>query len=301
MDGVQAVSVHLYWIVPLVLLIVFLASPRFRGDIAETRVRRILAAGLEKNRYTLLNDLVIPSGGGTIHIDHMVISKFGIFVIESQHARGWVSGAEFQDRWKQYHLRRFTLFDNPLHRNHLQVQALENLLKLPPSKLHSIVVLVGNKGLKTRMPMNVLQPEKLISHIRKSTDHLLSADQAAQVLQKVEDARVKMRDGLFVNQWSLLRVVLLFALLAGGYFAFRDDITDFRKELAAKKAQKTSPENFHPDGRPKSESELWEDSLTCAWSADTGRCSCYEPDGSKARIEAEKCRSLAERGSVLKQ
>ena len=136
MEGIQSIPVHLYWIVPLVLLIIFLASPRFRGDIAETRVRRILAAGLEKSRYSILNDLVIPSGGGTIRIDHVVVSKFGIFVIESQYARGWVSGGEFQDRWKQHHLSRLTRFDNPLHRNYQQVQALENLLKLPRSRFH---------------------------------------------------------------------------------------------------------------------------------------------------------------------
>ena len=37
---------HLLWIIPLLLLIVFISSPRFRGDIAESRVRRLLRTGL---------------------------------------------------------------------------------------------------------------------------------------------------------------------------------------------------------------------------------------------------------------
>ena len=70
-------TLHWLWIVPLVLLNVFLASPRFRGDIAQTRVRRILAAGLEKSRYTVINRLRVPAGGGTIDIDHLVVRFYG--------------------------------------------------------------------------------------------------------------------------------------------------------------------------------------------------------------------------------
>ena len=284
---------HLLWIVPLVLLIAFIASPRFRGDIAETRVRRILASGLEKNRYTILNDVTIPSSGGTTHIDHLVVSRFGIFVIESQHASGQVSGGEFQERWKQYHLRRFTRFDNPMHRNALQVQALENLLKIPASRLHPIVVMVGQKGFKTPMPGNLLQPEKLIAYMRKKAHHILDGDQADRLLKAIEDARIRPDGRMYFDKWALLQVFLLIVLLAGGYLAFRDDIADLQK--------KESPGMFHSDGSRKSEQELWEDSLVCAYSVDSSRCACYEPGGSRADIGPAKCRALAERGSVLKQ
>jgi len=293
--------VHWYWIVPLVLLIVFIASPRFRGDIAETRVRRILAAGLEKHRYTILNDVTIPAGGGTIHIDHVVVSKFGIFVIESQHARGWISGGEFQDRWKQSHLSRLTRFDNPMHRNALQVQALESLLKVSASKLHPVVVMVGQKGFKTSMPVNLLQPENLIAHMRKKAGLLLDGDQAVHLLKNIEDARIGPRGRSPASKWTLVQALLLIALVAGAYLAFRDDIADLQGKLALQKEKETSPDLFQPDGSKKSEQELWEDSLACVYSQDSGRCSCLEPGGSRADIEPSKCRALAERGSVLKQ
>lgn len=292
---------HWVWIIPLALLIIFIGSPRFRGDIAETRVRRLLATGLEKNRYTVLNDVTIPSGGGTRHIDHLVVSKFGIFVIESQHARGWVSGGEFQQRWKQYPLRRLTLFDNPMHRNALQKQALESLLKVPASKFHPIVVMVGQKGFKTEMPGNLVEPEKLLAYMRKKAQPLLDAEQANRLLKAIEDARVRTDNGVRVSKWTLVRYMLFIALIAGVYLAFRQDIVDLQNKWAQHKAKEAAPGLFHPDGSRKSEQELWEDSLLCAWSADSGRCSCFEPGGSKVELELEKCRSLAERGSVLKQ
>jgi len=271
-------------------LIAFIASPRSRGDIAETRVRRILAAGLEKNRYTIFNDVTIPSSGGTTHIDHIVVSRFGIFVIESQHARGSVSGGEFQERWKQYHLRRFPRFDNPMHRNALQLQALENLLKVPASKLHPVVVMVGQKGFKTPMPGNLLQPEKLIGYMRKKAGHILDGDQADRLLRAIEDARLRSDSRIHVGKRTLVQTLLIMVLIVGAYLAFRDDIADLQKK-----------ESLHPDGSLKSEQQLWEDSLRCAFSSDSGRCSCYEPGGSRADVTPEKCRSLAERGSILKQ
>jgi len=293
--------IHLFWIIPLALLIIFLVSPRFRGDIAESRVRRILASGLEKNRYTILNDLTLPSGGGTVHIDHLVVSRFGIFVIESQYARGWISGGEFQERWKQYHWRRFVLFDNPAHRNAVQADAVANLLKMPSSKCHRMVVLVGHKGFKTAMPANVMPPEKLIASIRKKAQQLLDADQADRALVMIDSARIRPDGPALFSKLSVVRFVLFLVLVAGIYFAFRDPLAEsFSAQQERGKSEATSGQ-FHADGTRKSEQELWEDSLVCAYSSDSGRCACYEPDGSRVDLESSKCRSLAERGSILQQ
>lgn len=292
---------HLLWIVPLVLLIVFIASPRFRGDIAETRVRRILATGLEKSRYSIFNSLVVPAGGGTMRIDHVVVSKFGIFVIESQFARGWVSGGEFQDRWKQYHLRRFTRFDSPMHRNALQVQALQKLLDIPASKFHPIVVLAGQSGFKSQMPDNLLTPQKLVRFMRKKGQLLLSDEQAASALKTIMDSNIQMGGGFAAAKWNLVRLLLLITLLGGVYFAFREDLTAWWQSHVEQQRQASSPELYHSDGSKKTAQDLWEDSLVCGYSSDSGRCFCYQPDGSPADIEAAKCRSLAERGSILNQ
>ena len=298
MDGVLPLLLHLLWIVPLVLLIFFMASPRFRGDIAETRTRRILATGLEKNRYTVFNNVLIPSAGGTTQIDHVVVSKFGIFVLESQYARGWVSGTEVQARWKQYHLRRFARFENPIHRNRLQQEALQKLLGLPASRFHPIVVLVGHKGFKTTQPEKVVQPEKLLAYIRKKAQPLLSGEAADQVLGKINELKLKPTAG---PRWGLVRLALFVLLLGGAYLAFQDDVDQWRAQWAQNAALKSNPQNFHEDGSPKSERELWEDSLICAYSVDTGRCACYEPKGSKADLPVDRCKALAERGSILKQ
>jgi hypothetical protein len=291
--------IHALWIVPLVLLIVFLASPRFRGDIAQTRVRRILSAGLEKSRYTVLNDVTLASGGGTVHIDHLVIARFGIFVIESQYTRGWVSGGEFQARWKQRHWGRSALFDNPAHRNVVQVEALSRLLDYPSRAFHPMVVLVGQKGFKTRMPAHVLPAEQLISAIRKKGQPLLDAEQADRALTTIDAARVRTTGWGSAGKLSLVRFALVVLLVAGAWVAFSDQVIELTQKMQEQSARETTPELFRSDGTRKTERELWEDSLVCAYSVDSGRCACYEPDGTKAEMTNSECRKLAERGSIL--
>lgn len=292
---------HLAWIAPLLLLIVFLSSPRFRGDIAESRVRRVLAAGLQRNLYTVFDNLRLSAGGGIVEVDHVVVSKLGIFVIESHYARGWVSGSEVQDRWTQRSLLGATRFDNPVHRNRLQVEALQRCTGFPAAVFHPLVVVVGHRGFKQRPPPNVVTAETLLPWIRRQTRQILSPEQADQAIRAIHEARLRSQRGWFNKPLNLLRLLLLLALLVGCYLAFRDDLAQWARDAQLRTEQRSSPEQFNADGSRKTEQELWEDSLTCAYSSDTGRCACYEPSGARADVVHDHCRELAERGSVLKQ
>lgn len=301
MDSVLAVLLHLAWIVPLVLLIAFISSPRFRGDIAEARVRRLLKAGLEERRYTVFSDLVVPSGGGTTRVDHVVVSKFGVFVIESCYVPGWVSGSEVQAQWRRHRWGRGARFANPVHTNRLQVEAVQRLLEYPASVLVPLVVLVGHKGIKSPMPAHVIGPERLLAFIRKKTRQALTPEQADRAVQKIDKARLHSPRGWKSNRWRLVRLALVLLLLAGLWLAFGKDLRRAAEEIERAGERRSAPEQFHPDGTRKSKREIWEDSLICASSPDTGRCSCYEPGGDRVEITADTCRRLAGRGSVLER
>jgi hypothetical protein len=293
---------HLAWILPLALLIAYLYSPRFRGEIAESRVRRILAAGLEKSRYTVFNDLLIPSGGGTSRIDHLVVARTGIFVIESQYARGRIAGTAAQERWKRRLGRRSLRMENPVHRNRVHAEAVQRLLDYPGRVFQPLVVLVGASGFEPGVPDNVLTPERLLERLRRNPGELLTPEQANHAIRTIDATRLRTRSGWPPDRWALLRWLLLAVLLAGIWLAYRDDFSRLLADMQQRSERAESPESFHPDGSRKTERELWEDSLVCAYSADTGRCSCYGPDGAPvAGMDPSECRELAERGSILRQ
>lgn len=293
--------VHFFWVIPLVLLIAYIGSPRFRGTMGEQRVRRILDAMLPNTQYAVLHGLTLPASGGTTRIDHLVVSQFGIFVIESVYLRGIISGTKVQDRWMQRRLGRSNRVENPIHQNYLHIAALERLLKLPRSRFHSIVVLMGHRGFRGTIPSGVVPVEKLISCIRKSGQKLLEGEAANEALIKIKNARLDQHNGLVLDRWKLLRLFLLITLIIGCLFAFKDQLLLINDHLQQMRETRSAPELFHSNGTRKSEQELWEESLICAYSVDTGKCACYETSGSKIELGEDHCRSLAERGSILKR
>ena len=80
--------------------------------------------------YVVLDDLMLPSDGNSTatQIDHLVVSNFGIFCIETKSYKGWIFGNANQEFWTQVIYRFKDRFYNPLRQNFAHVKAVENLL-----------------------------------------------------------------------------------------------------------------------------------------------------------------------------
>jgi hypothetical protein len=292
---------HLLWILPLALLVAYVGSPRFLGTTARSRVRRLLRAALERQRYTVLDDLTLPAGGGTFHVDVLVVSRSGIFVINAIHKRGRLTGTRVQPLWVEKRFGRSRRFDNPVHVNFLRIQALERLLGLPLSRFHGLVAVSGQDRLDAGLPPEVVPVRQLVTRVRSENRPLLEPAEADRALLNLRRSalRPSWRDS--GRGWKWLRAALSIVLVAGAYAAYRPELHRLAASVQRQADMRMAPENFHPDGRPKTERELWEDRLVCAHSEDTGRCACYEPRGARAEIADGRCRELAARGSILEQ
>ena len=75
--------------------------PKFRGFMGEFWVKLELKK-LSKKEYIVLNDIMLADENGTHQIDHLVISKYGIFVIEMKNYYGLITGDEYKDSWTQH-------------------------------------------------------------------------------------------------------------------------------------------------------------------------------------------------------
>ena len=150
---------NLTWLVVLALslaiLKAFLNSPTIKGKMGESAVRSRLGKDLDQKIYIPFHDLIIPAGSGTTQIDHIYVSVFGIFVVETKNYTGWIFGSEKQAYWTQTIYKEKHRFQNPLRQNYAHIKALAALLKLPESVFHSVVVFTGDCELKTEMPPNV--------------------------------------------------------------------------------------------------------------------------------------------------
>lgn len=145
----------------------FLRSPKMKGRFGEAVVSVGALKRLDPKVYRVFNDLVLPrpDGKGTTQIDHVVVSPFGIFVIETKNYAGWIFGNETSRQWTQVIYGKKNRFQNPLHQNALHVRALAIATGLPRDCFHNLVYFAGEATLKTWLPPLVMT-EGLASYIR---------------------------------------------------------------------------------------------------------------------------------------
>ena len=112
------------------------------GKFGERFVSKKLL-GLDAAHYKILNDLLLPSRGNlnTTQIDHVVVSNYGIFCVETKTYKGWIFGDVNQEYWTQVIYRHKDRFYNPLRQNYAHVKAVEELIrtKYPAAQFYSLI------------------------------------------------------------------------------------------------------------------------------------------------------------------
>lgn len=152
------------------ILIVFVAfgaymsSPKNIGKMGE----KVVAMKLDwlSGEYIVLNDVLLPAKNGTSQVDHIVVSPYGIFVIETKNYKGWIFGHENSEKWTQSLVGHRSFFGwtsqkyklgNPIKQNMAHVRAVRNLLKdLGDFNIIPIVVFSNQATLNITTPNHIV-------------------------------------------------------------------------------------------------------------------------------------------------
>jgi hypothetical protein len=165
------------------LLMGFFKSANFKGKVGEFLVNVNNRVRLDGSIYTKLSDITIRlKDGSTTQIDHIILSKFGIFVIETKNMKGWIFGSEFQKKWTQNIYGKKNSFQNPLLQNYRHIKGLEEFLGIDKG-LYSIVTFVGESTFKTAMPMNVFDGGRYVSYIKSFGNEIFSELEVSKMIE----------------------------------------------------------------------------------------------------------------------
>jgi restriction system protein len=185
----QILSVAIY-LIPFFILITFLKSAYFKGVMGEFIVNLAAKLFLGKKEYHLLKNVTLPTENGTTQIDHIIVSKYGIFVVETKNMKGWIFGGEHQKNWTQKIFKHTNKFQNPLHQNYKHVKTLESLLELNSEQVLSVIVFVGDSEFKTKMPDNVTYTKGYINYIKSKKLPRLTETEVKSIINKIESGRL---------------------------------------------------------------------------------------------------------------
>lgn len=164
----------------------------FKGIIGETVINVAMWLKLDKDVYHRLNNVTLPlTNGGSTQIDHVIVSVYGIFVIETKNYKGWIYGKETQRQWTQAFANGSKFkFQNPLRQNYLHIKTLSDLLDLELSYFHSMIAFIGECELKTRdeLPEHVLT-SGMVSYVKKKQDKILTEEEVNSIVEQIETNR----------------------------------------------------------------------------------------------------------------
>jgi len=162
---------------------IFIRSAWFKGKFGEFFVNLMFKIRLPKGQYEIIHNVTLRTEDGTTQIDHIILSVFGIFVVETKNMKGWIFGSKEQPLWMQQIFKFKAQFQNPLRQNYKHTQTLGKLLSvlgIGNEKIFSLVVFVGDSKFKTKMPENVTYGGGAVSYIRSKKKIIMSYEQISQ-------------------------------------------------------------------------------------------------------------------------
>ena len=169
-------------IIAFLLLLGFIFHhPKIKGKIGEIYVT-IFLKRLPENKYRVINDLLLAKNGHSTQIDHVIVSIYGIFVVETKFYKGWIFGGENSEYWTQnIYGRKYKLL-NPIYQNQGHIRALKSLLQgyehLP---FISIVAFSRRATLRVKTETSVIYYHQIPRVIKRTQNEVVSEEEVKQI------------------------------------------------------------------------------------------------------------------------
>jgi hypothetical protein len=164
-------------------------ASRFQNR-GEELVSMAIRANFSPPDYHLLNHITLPLRDGSTQVDHILVSRFGVFVIETKDYNGWIFANPKQAEWTQVLYRRKFRFQNPIFQNLGHVRAVQDLLEfLPRDLVRSVVVFTGKAEFKTETPDGVFELPEFIQHVRECRSEVISLNRMQFCVGRLETIR----------------------------------------------------------------------------------------------------------------
>ena len=181
-------------VIAIVLVFVYrLSKYKNKGDLGESRVARRLHK-LKGEEYEVFNDVLLRTRRGSSQIDHIVLSRYGVFVIETKNYSGWIHGHENSEYWTQSIYKKKTKFRNPIKQNWSHIYALKDVLSdYKQATYHPIVVFSGRAELKNiDSSTPVIYDHQIIRVIKEQTrTPNLSIEQIKGISVRLNDINIQ--------------------------------------------------------------------------------------------------------------
>ena len=176
------------WILAIIVLVlcILLAkySPKLIGFLGENNTKDALK-GLPKDKYKIINNILIKINGYTHQIDHIIVSQYGIFCIETKQYNGFIIGSKWDKNWTRIVGKNSYPYENPIRQNYGHVKTLCELLNMDESKIYNIVCIPSGAKLRIKHDGELVRYDTIVDKILSYNDIVINnVDEIVDIINK---------------------------------------------------------------------------------------------------------------------
>lgn len=149
---------------------------------------------LPKDKYKIINDILIKTNGYTHQIDHVIVSSYGIFCIETKQWNGFIVGSKWDKKWTRIVGKNRYPCENPIRQNYGHVMSLCELLNIDESKIFNIVCIPSTAKLRIKHDGELVRYDTIVDKILSYKDIIIdNVDEIVDIINKnnITDKTIK--------------------------------------------------------------------------------------------------------------
>lgn len=145
--------------------------------------------------FDVFNDVVFQHEGSSTQIDHIVISRYGLYVIETKNMAGPIYGSENNEFWSEFlprtrHSNKEYRFRNPLWQNEGHIKALRAVLQDTEVPIYGIIVFPVGTELNVNTTKKVTTWDQLYHTIIRYDEPVMDDVSVAKYSALIGEANV---------------------------------------------------------------------------------------------------------------
>ena len=174
-------------VIVFILVIGKLNSPGYKGKTGE----KLVAERLEiiDGYKHILNNIMLNDNGKSRQIDHIAITEYGVYIIETKNYAGTIYGRETSNEWQQYLNGKCFRFENPIHQNYGHLQTVNYYIDDITKDTYSVVVFIRRGKLKIDTTTPVIYEDQLAKYIRNQKK-VLNEEKIEQIYQTLIENQI---------------------------------------------------------------------------------------------------------------
>lgn len=176
-----------------IIFAVILNSPSYKGKSGEKIVAERLE-NIDGHKY-IINNIMINDNGKSRQIDHISITEYGVFVIETKNYAGTIYGKETSNEWQQYLNHKCYRFKNPIHQNFGHLQIVKQNIEEITNEVYSLIAFTRRCKLRINTLTPVIYEDQLTKYITEK-NKVLSFDKIDAIYQTLLDNKIENKEAI---------------------------------------------------------------------------------------------------------